>query len=74
MESFKDWYMGMYSKFDDLFVVSAKFLGITYHEFVLISLCIVWPLAMVSMMVVIMKLWRDNNRLKSALFAQQIAT
>ena len=80
MEPFKDWYMDMSWKFDDLFVISAKFLGITYFlgitspEFVFISLCIVWPLAMVSMMVVIMKLWRDNNRLKKALFAQQIAT
>ena len=70
MESFKDWYMDMSWKFDDLFVISAKFLGITSPEFVFISLCIVWPLAMVSMMVVIMKLWRDNNRLKKALFSQ----
>ena len=66
--------MDMYWKFDDLFVVSAKFLGITYHEFVLISLCIIWPLVSVTMIVVIMKLWQDNNRLKKALFAQQIAT
>mgnify|MGYP003333711308 FL=1 len=53
MESFKDWYMDRSWKFDDLFVISAKFLGIIYFlgitcpEFVFISLCIVWPLAMV---------------------------
>ena len=42
--SFKAWYMQVYLDFDDLFIISAKALGITYHEFVLISLCVVWPL------------------------------
>jgi hypothetical protein len=42
--SFKAWYMQVYLNIDDLFIISAKALGITYHEFVLISLCVVWPL------------------------------
>ena len=44
MTSFKEWYMQVYLDFDDLFIISTKALGITYHEFVLISLCVVWPL------------------------------
>ena len=42
--SFKAWYMQVYLDFEDLFIISAKALGITYQEFVLISLCVVWPL------------------------------
>ena len=42
--SFKAWYMQVYLDFGDLFIIFAKALGITYHEFVLISLCVVWPL------------------------------
>ena len=42
--SFKAWYMQVYLDFNDLFIISAKALGITYQEFVLISLCVVWPL------------------------------
>ena len=63
MASFKAWYMDLYWKFDNLFLVAAKFLGITYHEFVLISLCVVWPVITVLMAVVIVKLWCDKLRL-----------
>jgi len=42
--TFKQWYMQVYLDFDDLFIISAKALGITYHEFVLLSLCVIWPL------------------------------
>ena len=52
MASFKAWYMDLYWKFDNLFLMAAKFLGITYHEFVLISLCVVWPVITVLMAVV----------------------
>ena len=47
--SFKDWYMDIYWKFDNIFLISAKLFNITYHEFVLISLCIVWPLITLSL-------------------------
>ena len=50
--------MGLYWQFDNLFLVSAQFLGITYHEFVLISLCIVWPLLTVVQSAAIVCLWR----------------
>ncbi len=63
MSDFKDWYMDMYWKFDDLFVISAKFLGITYHEFVLLSLCIIWPLITITLIAVSLKLWCDNRKL-----------
>ena len=64
MESFKDWYMDMYWKFDDLFVVSAKFLAITYHEFVLISLCIIWPAITLVLAYLALSLFRQNRRLR----------
>jgi hypothetical protein len=63
MEAFKDWYMDLYWKFDNLFVVSAQHLGITYHEFVLISLCVIWPLITAGQTASIIYLWR---RLRSA--------
>jgi hypothetical protein len=63
MFDFKDWYMDMYWKFDDLFVLSAKYLGITYHEFVLLSLCVVWPLITIALFAVSLKLWCDNRKL-----------
>ena len=44
MRTFKEWYMELYYNFDNIFLISAKLLSITYHEFVLISLVIVWPL------------------------------
>ena len=47
--TFKEWYMNFYWHFDDMFLQSAKLLGITYHEFVLISLTICWPLLTVSL-------------------------
>ena len=63
MEAFKVWYMNLYWQFDNLFVVSARYLGITYHEFVLISLCVVWPLITAVQTASIIYLWR---RLRSA--------
>ena len=47
--TFQQWYMQVYLDFDDLFIISAKVLGITYHEFVLISLCVVWPIITVGL-------------------------
>jgi hypothetical protein len=61
MATFKAWYMDLYWKFDNLFLVSAKFLGITYHEFVLISLCLVWPMVTIAMLVAIWRLWQTNR-------------
>ena len=49
--SFKDLYMQFYWHFDDMFLLSAKFLGITYHEFVLISLVIVWPVFTIGLLI-----------------------
>jgi hypothetical protein len=69
MNTFKDWYMDLYWKFDNLFLVAAKFFDITYHEFVLISLCIVWPTITLGLMMVVEKLWRDRRRLQQAAVA-----
>ena len=66
MEAFKEWYMQVYLDFDDLFIISAKALGITYHEFVLISLCVVWPLyTIISTVCNFYLLWklRESNKL-----------
>jgi hypothetical protein len=57
MEEFRSWYMGLYWEFDNLFLVSAEFLGITYHEFVLLSLCVVWPLVTILLVILTIKLW-----------------
>jgi hypothetical protein len=65
MDAFKTWYMDMYWKFDNLFLISAKFLGITYHEFVLISLCVVWPLVTLAMLVAVIILWRQNQQFRT---------
>ena len=70
MASFKAWYMDLYWKFDNLFLMATKFLGITYHEFVLISLCVVWPAITVLMAVVIIKLWCDKLRLVALVKSQ----
>jgi hypothetical protein len=59
---FKTWYMEMYWKFDNLFLITAKFFGITYHEFVLISLCVVWPIITLGSFALNWKLWRDLRR------------
>ena len=63
MASFKAWYMDLYWKSDNLFLEAAKFFSITYHEFELISLRVVWPVITVLMAVVIVKLWCDKLRL-----------
>ena len=60
MGSFKVWYMVMYWEFDNWFLVAAKFFGITYHEFVLISLCVVWPAITVGLLFTVVKMRRDN--------------
>jgi len=57
-EAFRDWYMARYWDFDNLFLEGAKLFSITYHEFVLITLVIVWPLVTVVMAVVIIIQWR----------------
>jgi hypothetical protein len=63
MDGFKSWYMDLYWKFDNLFLEGAKLLGITYHEFVLITLVIVWPAITFGLSVAVVKLWRDRRRL-----------
>jgi hypothetical protein len=63
MASFKAWYMDLYWKFDNLFLVAAKLFGITYHEFVLISLCVIWPAITLGLMVAVVMLWRRNQEL-----------
>ena len=62
--AFKAWYMSMYFEFDKLFVVSAKFLGITYHEFVLLSLVVVWPVITVALLVMVIRLWWERRHIK----------
>jgi len=71
MASFKVWYMDLYWKFDNLFLVSAKFLGITYHEFVLISLCVVWPAITIAMLFMILRLWGSARTLRRQLLPYQ---
>ena len=65
MTDFKEWYMAWYWEFDNWFLVAAKFFGITYHEFVLISLFVVWPAITLGLLVAVVKLWRDNKRLQA---------
>jgi hypothetical protein len=41
----------------------SNLLGISYKEINVYLFCIAWPLVTVFMMVMIVKLWRDNRRL-----------
>ena len=66
MTDFKEWYMAWYWKFDNWFLVAAKFFGITYHEFVLISLFVVWPAITLGLLVAVVKHWKDNRALLGA--------
>ena len=50
-EAFRDWYMARCWEFDNLFLEGAKLFGITYHEFVLITLVIIWPVITVTLAV-----------------------
>ena len=61
MSAFKEWYMARYWEFDNLFLEGAKLIGITYHEFVLITLVIIWPPITIGLIVTVMKLWRDRR-------------
>lgn len=62
MDVFRAWYMGLYWKFDNLFLEGAKLLGITYHEFVLITLVIIWPAITLGLLMAVVKLWSDRRR------------
>ena len=62
-EAFKDWYMSMYFEFDKVFVLSAKFLGITYHEFVLLSLVVVWPVITIGLLISVIKLRFERRKI-----------
>jgi hypothetical protein len=42
-----------------------KLIGAVYHEFVLISLFVVWPAITLGLLVAVVKLWRDNKRLQA---------
>jgi len=57
MDAFKDWYIARYWEFDNLFLDGAKLIGITYHEFVLITLVIIWPAITIGLIVTVMRLW-----------------
>jgi hypothetical protein len=63
MGSFREWYMARYWEFDNLFLMGAELLGVTYHEFVLTTLVIIWPLVTLTMGLTILKLWHANRRL-----------
>ena len=65
MDGFKSWYMDLYWKFDNLFLEGAKLIGVTYHEFVLITLVIIWPTITLGLMIAVVKLWRDRRRLQT---------
>ena len=66
MNAFKDWYMARYWEFDNLFLEGARFVGITYHEFVLITLVIILPVITTGLTVTVMKLWWDRSRLQQS--------
>ena len=66
MSAFKDWYMARYWEFDNLFLEGAQLVGITYHEFVLITLVIIWPAMTIGLIVTLLKLWRDRSRLRQS--------
>ena len=57
MDAFKDWYIARYWEFDNLFLDGAKLIGITHHEFVLITLVIIWPAITIGLIVTVMRLW-----------------
>jgi len=59
--TFKQWYMQVYLDFDDLFIISAKALGITYHEFVLLSLCVIWPIYTIVTTSMLFYLWGKRS-------------
>ena len=61
MNAFKEWYMDRYWEFDNLVLEGARFVCITYHEFVLITLVIIWPAITIGLTVTVMKLWRDRR-------------
>ena len=60
MDTLRDWYMARYWEFDKLFLEGAKLIGITYHEFVLITLVIIWPAITIGLIVTVIKLWWDR--------------
>ena len=66
MTAFKEWYMARYWEFDNLFLEWAQLVGITYHEFVLITLVIIWPGMTIGLIVTLLKLWRDRPRLRQS--------
>ena len=61
MDKFKDRYMARYWEFDNLSLEGAKLIGITYHEFVLITLVIIWPEITIGVIVTVMRPWRDRR-------------
>ena len=63
MNTFKEWYMDRYWEFDNLFLQGAEVFGVTYHEFVLLALVIIWPAITLSLVYAVFSLWRSNRRL-----------
>ena len=66
MSAFTELYMARYWEFDNIFLEGAKLIGITYHEFVLITLVIIWPGMTIGLIVTLLKLWRDRSRLRQS--------
>jgi hypothetical protein len=64
VDVFKDWYMARYWEFDNLFLQGAEMLSITYHEFVLITLCLVWPVVTLALVASTVWFWSINRRLR----------
>jgi hypothetical protein len=44
----------------------ARVFGLTYEEINVYLFCVAWPLVTVLMVVVIVKLWKDNRELRRA--------
>ena len=61
MDTLRDWYMARYWECDNLFLEGAKLIGITYHEFVLITLVIIWPAITIGLIVTVIKLWWERR-------------
>ena len=61
MGSFREWYMAQYWEFDNVFLEGAKLVGITYYEFVLITLVTIWPAITIGLILTVVKLWRDRR-------------
>jgi hypothetical protein len=67
MGEFREWYMARYWEFDNLFLQGAEMVGITYHEFVLIILCVVWPTVTLALLISVIRLRKANGTLRNTM-------